>query len=95
MTIYGWDASHYDGIPTAAQVVAAGMKFATHKAGGDATDAKLSAWWAALKGVRGKVLLGAYWVLRPDLTSSAAKSADAFVARLDATWRHMLAGVLR
>jgi hypothetical protein len=87
MTIFGWDASHYDAVPTGAKVVSEGIQFMTHKAGGDADDAEIGAWWAALKPVRGRVLLGAYWVLYP---GSPTARADAFLARLDATcpgWR--------
>lgn len=87
MTIFGWDMSHYDepGIGTA---VAEGISFVTHKAGGDAVDNELPAWWAGVKGLDpAKVLLGAYWVLYP---GDPAGRADAFVARLDAAcpgWR--------
>lgn len=87
MTIYGWDMSHYDSSGTG-NAVAQGIDFITHKAGGDAPDAELAAWWS---GVRGwdpsQVLLGAYWVLYPD---KPAARADAFLARLDAQcpgWR--------
>lgn len=83
MTIYGWDASHYDAVPSGAQVVAEGFAFMTHKAGGDANDAELASWWSALKGQRGKLLLGAYWVLRPDTSGSAVDKANAFCDRLD------------
>jgi GH25 family lysozyme M1 (1,4-beta-N-acetylmuramidase) len=87
MTIYGWDASHYDAVPSGARVVSESFSFMTHKAGGDKDDAELSAWWSALKGQRGKLLLGAYWVLYP---GTPAARADAFLARLDsqcAGWR--------
>lgn len=59
----------------------------THKAGGDANDAELAAWWSALKPHRDKVLLGAYWVLYP---GNPTGRADAFLARLDSQcpgWR--------
>lgn len=87
MTSYGWDASHYDAVPQAPRVVAEGFNFMTHKAGGDADDAELAAWWKAMKSSRGKVLLGAYWVLYPGNPSSRA---DKFIARLDSEcpgWR--------
>jgi GH25 family lysozyme M1 (1,4-beta-N-acetylmuramidase) len=87
MTIYGWDASHYDQVPNAARVVSEGFAFMTHKAGGDASDAELGAWWAATRSQRGKLLLGAYWVLYP---GNPAGWADAFLARLDSQcpgWR--------
>jgi hypothetical protein len=87
MTIYGWDASHYDAVPSGARVVSEGFSFMTHKAGGDANDAELSAWWSALKPYRDQVLLGAYWVLYPGNPSGRA---DAFLARLDSQcpgWR--------
>lgn len=88
MTIYGWDASHYDQVPDGARVVAEGITFMTHKAGGDANDAELAAWWKELKPQRGKLLLGAYWVLRRPVNAGTA--ADAFLARLDSQcpgWR--------
>jgi hypothetical protein len=86
MTIFGWDMSHFDnpGVGTAA---AEGISFITHKAGGDAPDAEVSAWWSGVKGLRPRVLLGAYWVLYP---GAPASRADAFLDRLDATcpgWR--------
>jgi hypothetical protein len=87
MTIFGWDASHYDATPNAAKVVSEGFAFMTHKAGGDANDAELASWWTAMKPVRGKVLLGAYWVQYPGNPNGRA---DAFIARLDALcpgWR--------
>jgi GH25 family lysozyme M1 (1,4-beta-N-acetylmuramidase) len=87
MTVYGWDASHYDAVPSGARVVSEGFGFMTHKAGGDADDPELAAWWSAMKGQRGRLLLGAYWVLYP---GSASSRADAFLARLDSQcpgWR--------
>jgi hypothetical protein len=86
-TIYGWDASHYDKVPDGARVVSEGFAFMTHKAGGDADDAELAAWWKALKGHRKDILLGAYWVLYP---GSPSAKADRFIARLDSQcpgWR--------
>jgi hypothetical protein len=86
MTIYGWDLSHYDG-PDSRRAVAEGFSFFTHKAGGDALDTELGAWWSLMKGYRGQALLGAYWVLYP---GSPAARANAFIARLDAQcsgWR--------
>lgn len=90
MPLYGWDASHYDAVPSGAAVYNEGFRFMTHKAGGDANDAEIGAWWTALKGQRSRMLLGAYWVLRPDLSGSAVNKADAFLARLDSEcpgWR--------
>jgi hypothetical protein len=87
MTIYGWDASHYDAVPNGARVVSEGFSFMTHKGGGDANDAELGAWWNAVKAQRGKLLLGAYWVLYP---GNPTGRADAFLARLDSQcpgWR--------
>jgi GH25 family lysozyme M1 (1,4-beta-N-acetylmuramidase) len=87
MTVYGWDASHYDAVPDGARVVSEGFRFMTHKAGGDADDAELAAWWSAIKGRRTRLLLGAYWVLYP---GSASSRADTFLARLDSQcpgWR--------
>lgn len=83
MTIFGWDASHFDAVPDGAKVVSSGIAFTTHKAGGDASDGKLAAWWAAMRPYRDRVLLGAYWILRPDLQASATASADAFLTRLN------------
>jgi GH25 family lysozyme M1 (1,4-beta-N-acetylmuramidase) len=87
MTIFGWDQSHFDA-PSIGTAVAEGISFITHKAGGDATDTELPAWWAGVRGLDpGKVLLGAYWVLYP---GNPVGRADAFIARLDAAcpgWR--------
>lgn len=87
MTIFGNDCSHYDASDTRA-MFAEGIVFQTHKAGGDKNDAELGAWWDYVKGYRGRVLLGAYWVLYP---GSPASRADAFISRLDAVcdgWRN-------
>jgi GH25 family lysozyme M1 (1,4-beta-N-acetylmuramidase) len=87
MTLFGWDASHYDGVPDGARVVSEGFSFMTHKAGGDKNDPELASWWNAVKGQRGKLLLGAYWVLYP---GSPTARADAFLDRLDSQcpgWR--------
>lgn len=87
MTIYGWDASHYDAVPSGAKVVSEGFAFMTHKAGGDANDAELAAWWSAMKPCRDRLLLGAYWVLYP---GNPAGRAGLFTARLDSQcpgWR--------
>jgi hypothetical protein len=87
LTSYGWDASHYDAVPDGGRVVAEGFTFMTHKAGGDKDDAELGSWWRALRPWRGKILLGAYWVLR---NTDGSNAADAFLARLDSQcpgWR--------
>jgi hypothetical protein len=81
--IYGWDASHYDAVPAGRDVVKEGIRFMTHKAGGDAHDAELAAWWQKMLPVRAQVLLGAYWVLRPDRWANAAADARRFIATLD------------
>ncbi|MEU4222188.1 hypothetical protein [Actinoplanes sp. NPDC026623] len=87
MTVFGWDMSHYDA-PGVGPAVAEGIAFLTHKAGGDADDAELGAWWGGVRGLDpARVLLGAYWVLYP---GDPAGRADRFLARLDATcpgWR--------
>lgn len=87
MTIFGWDMSHFDA-PSIGTALAEGISFLTHKAGGDATDPELPAWWAGVHTLDpAKVLLGAYWVLLP---GSPSARADAFLARLDAAcggWR--------
>jgi hypothetical protein len=87
MTIFGWDMSHFDA-PSLGAAAAEGISFVTHKAGGDATDAELPAWWAGVRTLDPqKVLLGAYWVLFP---GNPAGRADDFLARLDSAcpgWR--------
>jgi hypothetical protein len=87
MTIFGWDMSHFDA-PRLGSALAEGIKFVTHKAGGDATDAELPAWWAGVRSLDPALcLLGAYWVLYP---GNPVGRADAFIARLDAAcpgWR--------
>jgi hypothetical protein len=88
-TIYGTDMSHYDAAPVdlGARLVDEGFAFHTHKAGGDADDPELGAWWKAVKGQRGKLLLGAYWVLYP---GTPVTRAGKFLDRLDALcpgWR--------
>lgn len=82
MTIYGWDASHYDAVPSGARVVSEGFKFMTHKAGGDKDDAEIAAWWRAMEPYRDDLLLGAYWVLYP---GNPIGRANAFLNRLDDT----------
>lgn len=87
VTLYGADFSHFDDVPSGARMVLEGFGFMTHKAGGDRDDPELAAWWTALKPQRGKMLLGAYWVLYP---GNGAGRADAFLARLDSQcpgWR--------
>jgi len=90
MTIFGSDVSHYDAADTR-KMFADGIVFQTHKAGGDANDPELASWWAYARNYRDHVMLGAYWVVRPDRTTMIA-AADAFIARLDSqcpTWRDM------
>lgn len=87
MTLYGWDSSHFDA-PGQSAAIGEGFAFFTHKAGGDANDGEIAAWWDGMKGYRNRVLLGAYWVLYP---GSPSTRADQFLARLDATcdgWRN-------
>lgn len=87
MTIYGWDSSHFDAVPDTAFAVSEGFSFFTHKAGGDADDSEIAAWWAGAKGWRSRALMGAYWVLYP---GSPNGRANDFVDRLDQTcpgWR--------
>jgi len=64
MTIFGSDISHFDA-PDTRPMFADGIVFQTHKAGGDRDDAEIGQWWSAVRGHRGQVLLGAYWVLYP------------------------------
>jgi GH25 family lysozyme M1 (1,4-beta-N-acetylmuramidase) len=76
-TTLGVDLSHYDN-PNVVAMFADGIQFMTHKAGGDALDGELGAWW---QNVRGRSeLLGTYWVLYP---GRPAARADEFVATLD------------
>lgn len=94
MTIFGWDASHYDA-PSVSSAVSDGIVFITHKAGGDALDAELDEWWASARGLGSNILLGAYWVLYPN---NPVGRADAFLARLDsvcAGWRNRSAFILQ
>jgi hypothetical protein len=80
VTIFGQDCSHFDA-PDTRPAVVEGMRFLTHKAGGDRDDAEYAAWWGYVNGYTpDKVLLGAYWVLYP---GNPAGRADAFLARLD------------
>lgn len=99
MTIFGWDMSHFDS-PAIGDAVGQGISFITHKAGGDTSsgDSELAAWWSGVKGLPQSVVLGAYWVLRPDLMKSAADEADNFIGRLDAVckgWRDRDAFILQ
>jgi hypothetical protein len=87
MTTFGWDMSHFDA-PDPGNAVAQGIRFFTHKAGGDRDDPEINAWWRAVRDLApDKVLLGAYWVLYP---GNPTGRADAFITRLDVTcpgWR--------
>lgn len=86
MTIYGWDMSHYDA-PGIGDAISEGIRFITHKAGGDATDAEMDDWWNNVKNKRDQILVGSYWVLYPGNPSGRA---DQFISRLDDTcpgWR--------
>jgi hypothetical protein len=87
MTIFGWDMSHYDDSDIG-DALSQGIKFITHKAGGDSNDGELNAWWNGVRNIgQGEALLGAYWVLYP---GNASAKADAFLARLDSQcsgWR--------
>jgi hypothetical protein len=83
--------SHYDA-PDIGSAIREGYVFITHKIGGDATDQEADNWWSSVKGTNpSQVLLGSYWVLRPDLPGSATSKADSFLAKLDAAcpgWRN-------
>lgn len=99
MTIYGWDMSHYDS-PGLGSAIADGISFVTHKAGGDSSsgDAELAGWWSGARGLPTSVLLGTYWVPRPDLYSSPSGEADRFLDTLDArcpSWRDRDAFILQ
>lgn len=94
VTIFGWDASHYDA-PSVTSAVADGVVFITHKAGGDALDTELDEWWASARGLGSNILLGAYWVLYPN---NPVSRADAFLSRLDSVcvgWRDRSAFILQ
>lgn len=88
MAILGADKSHFDSPGGNARAVGEGMRFITHKAGGDKDDAELAAWWSDQRTIdRDTCLPGAYWVLYP---GNPVGRADAFLARLDAVcagWR--------
>lgn len=84
--IYGWDMSHYDD-PSIGSAISQGIRFLSHKAGGDQDDAELAAWWRGVKNLSEDIVLGAYWVLYPGRPEARA---DAFLARLDSQcpgWR--------
>lgn len=81
--IYGWDASHYDNPPNAARMIEESFSFYTHKLGGDANDAEADDSWDNVRDYRDRLLVGGYWVVRPDLHSNPTADADAFLARLD------------
>lgn len=66
MTLYLWDMSHYDA-PSIGGALGEGISVITHKAGGDAIDPELPAWWAGVRTLPSSVVLGTYWVARPDL----------------------------
>lgn len=83
MTLRGYDASHYDA-PGIAAAAAQGFAFSTHKIGGDGRDTEYGAWWNLVKAYPVEQHLpGAYFILRPDLSGTAAAKADAFVDLLD------------
>lgn len=89
MTDHTWgvDKSHFDAPTGTGTLVNQGFGFLTHKAGGDAPDAELNAWWNDAKPHRADILLGAYWVLYP---GHGAGAGDSFLARLDSQcpgWR--------
>lgn len=89
--IYGWDASHYDSPPNASRMIQEGFSFYTHKLGGDANDPEANDAWDNVRDYRDHLLVGGYWVVRPDLHSDATADADAFLARADSqcpTWRN-------
>jgi GH25 family lysozyme M1 (1,4-beta-N-acetylmuramidase) len=95
VTIYGVDLSHYDN-PNVRGALDEGFSFMTHKAGGDAIDAELGAWWSNVRTLpEDRMLLGAYWVLYP---GNPAGRADAFLTRLDSQcpgWRDRDAFILQ
>src|SRR3954470_23701657 len=92
MTIFGWDMSHFDA-PSIGTAVSEGISFITHKAGGDTLygDPELGAWWRTVKDTDpAKVLLGTYWIPRPDLYPNAESRARDWLDMLDAQcpgWR--------
>jgi hypothetical protein len=98
MTVFGWDMSHFDA-PSVGTALSEGISFITHKAGGDTRygDPELGAWWQTVKDTDPtEVLLGTYWIPRPDLYPNATGRADDWLDMLDLEcpgWRereHML-----
>jgi GH25 family lysozyme M1 (1,4-beta-N-acetylmuramidase) len=91
MTVFGWDASHYDwdrGSMDLAAAKAGGITFATHKIGEGwgYTDTRFDDFYAKAQRA-GIPLLGAYYVLRP---GDEVAQADRFLVLLDAKapgWR--------
>lgn len=91
MTLFGWDASHYDWSRGSMDLVAAkaaGISFMTHKIGEgtDYTDAKFATFYKRAKAA-GLPLIGAYYV---NHNGNQNAQADRFLALLDAQapgWR--------
>lgn len=86
MTTFGWDASHYDGTPTVAQLAKAkseGIQFFTHKVGeGEHTGDSTQGTTLANARSAGIEVLGAYWFIHGN--DSIAAEVAAMVAQLDA-----------
>jgi GH25 family lysozyme M1 (1,4-beta-N-acetylmuramidase)/energy-converting hydrogenase Eha subunit E len=90
--------SHFDA-PNPVTAFQQGIAFNTHKAGGDSQsgDPEIGTWWSYVRGYS-DILLGAYWVLRPDQDGDMSADADAFLAKLDdkcPTWRDREAFILQ
>lgn len=94
MTIFGWDASHYDGtlsLATMQRAKSEGIEFFTHKLGEGAnqSDNDLTAAGALTNAKSAGIsVLGGYWFCHGD--SPAVAQADLFVAVADAMvpwWR--------
>jgi len=90
MTVYGWDASHYDWDRGGMDIAGAereGIAFMTHKLGegSNYTDSRFDDYWARV--TKTDIIPGAYYVLH---RGNAVAQADRFIAMLDAKakgWR--------
>lgn len=91
MTLYGWDASHFDGIPSKAQLAKAlseGLSFVSHKLGegltnNDGTDASFL---ANARDV-GFELIGGYWFCHgEDSVAAEVRAAVSHAKRVEPWW---------
>jgi hypothetical protein len=80
--------SHFDSMSKSAinLAISQGISFITHKAGGDSSggDPKLAAWWDLVKDLDpNEVVLGTYWIPRPDLHPDAASTVNNWFTTID------------